>query len=227
MGCITKHTFDFLLKLRENNTRVWFEANRASYEQSHAEAICFAENVMQELAAFDVLEPRSPRKTLYRIYRDIRFSKDKTPYKVYWGGSYKRAGAARRGGMAFHIEPGNTYIGGGFWGPNKDDLLHIRRQIAADADPLREVLSDKAFQTFFDGLEGQQLKTAPKGFDKSHPDIDLLNYKQFLVRHFYSDEDVLSDDFERQVAQGFANMLPFLEAMTGYLTTDMNGESLL
>ena len=129
--------------------------------------------------------------------------------------------------MAFHIEPGNTYIGGGFWGPNKDDLLHIRRQIAADAEPLREVLEDKSFTSFFGALEGQKLKTAPKGFDKLHPDIDLLNHKQFLVRHFYSDEEVLSDHFEHLVAQGFANMLPFLEAMTGYLTTDMNGESLL
>ena len=227
MGCITQYSFDFLLALRDNNNRAWFEANRSTYEASHAEALCFAETVMQELSAFDLLEPRSPRKTVYRIYRDIRFSKDKTPYKEYWGGSFKRAGAARRGGMAFHIEPGNTYIGGGFWGPNKDDLLHLRRQIAADAEPLRDVLEDKAFKAFFGTMQGQKLKTAPKGFDKTHPDIDLLNHKQFLVKHAYKDEDVLAPDFESQIARGFSKMLPFLEAMTGYLTTDMNGESLL
>ncbi|MEM8485416.1 MAG: DUF2461 domain-containing protein [Bacteroidota bacterium] len=227
MGCITQYSFDFLLALRGNNDRAWFEENRSTYEQSHAEALCFAETVMQALSAFDVMEPRSPRKTIYRIYRDIRFSKDKTPYKVYWGGSFKRAGASRRGGMAFHIEPGNTYIGGGFWGPNKDDLLHLRRQIAADAEPLRDVLEGKAFKKFFGSMEGQKLKTAPKGFDKTHPDIDLLNHKQFLVKHTYTDSDVLAEGFEQQVAMGFSKMLPFLEVMTGYLTTDMNGESLL
>lgn len=227
MGCITQFSFDFLLALRDNNNREWFEANRSSYEQSHGEALCFAETVMQELAAFDVLEPRSPRKTIYRIYRDIRFSKDKTPYKIYWGGSFKRAGASRRGGMAFHIEPGNTYIGGGFWGPNKEDLLHLRRQIAADAEPLREVLEDDSFKSFFGLMQGQRLKTAPKGFDKTHPDIDLLNHKQFLVKHTYSDEEVLADGFEQNVAGGFSRMLPFLEVMTAYLTTDMNGESLI
>lgn len=227
MGCITRYTFDFLTDLKHNNTRPWFEANKSRYEKSHAEALCFAENLGEAMTAYDVIEPRSPRKSLYRIYRDIRFSKDKTPYKVYWGGFMKRAGAERRGGMGFHIEPGATYIAGGFWAPNKEDLLHLRRQIAADASPLRDALKDPSFVDFFDGLEGQKLKTSPKGFDKEHPDIDLLNHKQFIIKHSYTDKEVLSNHFEEQMAEGFSKMLPFFGAMTEFLTTDLNGESLL
>ncbi len=227
MACITLHTFDFLNDLKHNNTRIWFEENKTRYEKSHAEALCLAEKVKEAMAAYDVIEPRSPRKSLYRIYRDIRFSKDKTPYKVYWGGSLKRAGAERRGGMGFHIEPGASCIAGGFWAPNKEDLLHLRRQMAADASPLKNVLGDQSFIDFFGALEGQKLKTAPKGFNKEHPDVDLLNHKQFIIKHHYTDKEVLSDRFEEQMAAGFSKMLPFFGAMTEYLTTDMNGESLL
>lgn len=227
MSCITKHTFTFLKNLKKNNTKPWFEAHRADYEQSHAEVLCFVEKLQEAMQAYDVIEPVSPKRSLMRIYRDIRFSKDKTPYKIFWGGSLKRAGAERRGGMVFRIQPGNSYIAGGFWAPNKEDLLHIRRQIAADPGPLRDVLGSKAFKNYFGALYGEQLKTAPKGFDKEHPDIDLLNYKQFLVKHMFTDKEVLQEDYVEQVAKGFSNMQPFFDAMTEYLTTDLNGVSLL
>ncbi len=227
MSCITRHTFKFFRALALNNNRIWFEEHRAAYQRSHEEALCFVEKLKGAMAAYDVIEPRSSKKSIYRIYRDIRFSHDKTPYKTYWGGYLKRAGAERRGGMAFHIEPGNSFIAGGFWGPNKEDLLLLRHQIAGDALPLRDVLSDNAFQEFFGALEGKKLKVAPKGFDKAHPDIDLLNHKQFIIKHSYSDKDVLSPNFEEQMAEGFSRMLPFFDVMTEYLTTDLNGESVL
>ncbi len=227
MSCITKHTFNFLSSLNKNNNRPWFEAHRADYERSQAEALSFVEKLYQTMSAYDVVEPRSPKKSIYRIYRDVRFSKDKSPYKIYWGGYLKRAGAERRGGMAFHIEPGNSSISGGFYGPNKEDLLHLRRQIASDAEPLRAVLNNNAFKSFFGELLGQKLKTAPKGFDKEHPDVDLLNHKQFIVKHNYTDKEVLSSNFVEEVAEGFSNMLPYFDIMTQYLTTDLNGESLL
>ena len=179
------------------------------------------------MTAYDVIEPRSPAKSVYRIYRDIRFSKDKTPYKTYWGGRLSRAGAMRRGGMAFHLEPGNTFIAGGFWRPNKEDLMLLRRQIATDASPLRSVLNGRAFIDFFGNLAGQKLQTAPKGFDRLHPDIDLLNHKQFLIKHNYSDKEVLSPHFAETMAVGFSKMHPFFDVMTEFLTTNLNGESLL
>ena len=135
-------------------------------------------------------------------------------------------GAQRRGGLGFHIEPGNlTVIGGGFWGPKKKDLSLIRKQIEADSSPLRNAINAAEFKDYFKELRGEQLKTAPKGFEKDHPEIDLLRYKQFLVNHRFTDEEVLSKDFAFKVVDGFQKMMPFLNAMTEYLTTDLNGVS--
>ncbi len=227
MAYITAQTLNFLQDLKANNQKSWFEQNRDRYEQSQAEMTRFAEEVMRLMAGFDVLETQSGKKSLYRIYRDIRFSKDKTPYKTFRSGYFRRSGAERRGGYVFHIEPENTYISGGFYGPNKEDLRLIRQQIAQDAQPLRSVLAAAPFREYFGKMLGEQLKTAPQGFDKAHPEIDLLRYKQFIIQHDFTNEEVLAADFEEKVAKGFSKMLPFFQAMTEYLTTNLNGESLL
>lgn len=110
-------------------------------------------------------------------------------------------------------------------GPNKEDLLLIRKQIEADASPLRDSINTTSFKNYFKELRGEQLKTTPKGFEKGHPEIDLLRYKQHLVQHNFTDKEVLAKDFAHQVAQGFKLMMPFLNTMTEYLTTDLNGVS--
>jgi len=227
MAQITSLTFDFLKDLKENNHKEWFQQNKDRYEASREEMIAFAEDVLQQVNEFDVIETPSGKKSLYRIYRDVRFSKDKTPYKNHWSGSFRRAGAERRGGMYFGIEPNNTMMGGGFWGPNKEDLLHIRKQLEADAQPLEEILQSTDFQGYFGNMEGEQLKTCPKGFEKTHPKVALLRYKQYLVMKKFSDKEVLSPNFSSMIAEGFQKMLPFLNCFTEYLTTDMNGESLI
>ena len=227
MAKITAITFDFLNDLRENNNKEWFQENKNRYEASHLEMIAFAEEVIRLVNDFDVIETASGKKSLYRIYRDVRFSKDKTPYKTHWSGQLKRAGQSRRGGMYFGIEPNNSMIGGGFWGPNKDDLLLIRKQIEMDADLLRDVLENESFKDFFGGMSGDQVKTAPKGFEKTHPNIDLLRYKQYLIGKHYNDNEVLRKDFAEQIAEGFRKMMPFFQCFTEYLTTDLNGESLI
>lgn len=227
MGQITEQTFKFLQELQENNNKAWFETNRTRYELSHQEMIQFTEKVRKHMTAFDVLEEASGKKSLYRIYRDVRFSKDKSPYKNYWGGHFRRMGAERRGGFHFQIEPNNSHIAGGFFNPNKEDLLRIREQIAQEASPLREVLESNDFKNYFGNLTGEQVKTAPKGFDKTHADIDLLRYKQFIVQHSFTDEEVIASNFAEHLAQGFVQMLPFFEVMTSYLTTDLDGQSLI
>ncbi len=228
MSQITNTTFDFLNDLKENNHKEWFQANKKRYEASHAEVIAFADELLSQVNEFDVIETASGKKSLMRIYRDIRFSKDKTPYKSHWAGGFRRAGADRRGGMYFHIQPGNkSMIGGGFWGPNKEDLLLIRNQIASDAQPLRDVLSSEAFTSYFGRMNGEQVKTAPKGFAKDHENIDLLKYKQYLISKTFSDDEVLSADFVGLVAKGFKQMLPFFDCFTDYLTTTLNGESII
>ena len=224
---ISPKSIDFVKKLGKNNNRDWFNKNKALYTAAHEDMISFADALLEEMNKIDQIETASGKKSLMRIYRDVRFSKDKSPYKQHWGGGFRRATAARRGGFYYHIEPGNSFVGGGFWGPNKDDLLLIRQQIELDADPLRKVIKSKAFKDNFGELQGEQLKSAPKGFDKEDPNIDLLRYKQFLLSKSFTDEEVLAKDFHKKVAKSFKAMLPFFDVMSEYLTTDLNGESII
>ena len=227
MSTISKNTFIFLQDLEEYGTKEWFENNRERYEASKTEMTLFADDLIEQMNQVDLISTPSGKKSIYRIFRDVRFSKNKNPYKNHWSGGLARATASRRGGFYFHIEPGNSYVEGGFFSPNSDDLLLMRKQIELDATPLRDVLNNKSFKHYFGELRGSQLKTAPKGFDKEHENIDLLRYKTFTVNHPFSDEEVLQPDFSKQVASAFTKMLPFFDVMTDYLTTDLNGESLL
>jgi len=218
--------FAFLNKLKSHNDRDWFNSNKEEFQHEQGRVVAFAEALLQELNIHDVIETPSGAKSVYRIYRDTRFSKDKTPYKTFWSGSFRRATKYRRGGYYFHIEPGNSFIGGGFWGPNADDLKLIREDISFDSAPLRKILNSDSFISTFEKLKGEQLKTAPKGFDVNSEAIDLLRFKQFLLIRKFSDEEVLSADFLKEAGQTFRNMRPFLDYMSEVLTTDINGLSL-
>ncbi|HEY1196698.1 DUF2461 domain-containing protein [Flavobacterium sp.] len=225
---IPKSSLDFLVQLKENNNKPWFEANKSKYliELNHIEN--FAGALLKELSKTDVLENTSGKKSVYRIYRDIRFSKDKTPFKDYWGGSFTRATAARRGGYYFHLEKGgNSFFAGAFWGPSAADLKRIRAEFAQDPESFQKILNSKSFKSNFGTLQGEQLKTKPKGFDLDHPAIDLLRYKQFLVIKRFTDEEVLSPQFLEMALDAFKNMRPFFDYMSEVLTTDINGASVL
>ncbi|MDR6764093.1 uncharacterized protein (TIGR02453 family) [Flavobacterium sp. 2755] len=224
---IPKSSLDFLYQLKQNNNKPWFEENKPKYliELNHIET--FAEALLQELSKTDVLETQSGKRSVYRIYRDIRFSKDKTPFKAYWGGSYKRATSARRGGYYFHIEKGNTSLIGGFWGPNAADLKRIRSEFAHDPETFKKILNSKSFKSTFGVLQGEQLKTVPKGFDKDHEAIDLLRFKQYLIIKRFTDEEVLSPQFLELALETFQNMRPFFDYMSEVLSTDINGASVL
>lgn len=223
MATITNTTFDFLKKLKKHNEQEWFNEHKKLYQESHEEMIELTADLFQRISQFDELEEVSPKKALFRIYRDVRFSKNKDPYKTNRSGYFQRKGAERRGSYYFSIEPGNTFIGGGFYQPESADLNHIRQQIELDASPLRKVLADKKFKAYYGEMLGEQLKTAPRGFDKDHPDIDLLRYKGFYFMHAFSDAEVMLPAFEHKAAEGFKLLLPFNEVMTEFLTTDLNG----
>lgn len=227
MNPLSQNNFNFLKALAQNNNRNWFDENRNLYTSCRDEVASFADEVIKHMNKFDVLTTESGKKSMYRIFRDVRFSHDKTPYKTNWSGYFRRSGAERRGGYYYSIAPGNTFIGGGFWGPNKDDLLLLRQQIEGYSTPLRKVLNDHDFNAYYGDLLGEQLKTAPKGFDKESEEIDLLRYKQFYLQHHFTDEEVLSEDFPKMVAEGFQKILPFFDVMTEYLITDLNGERLI
>lgn len=220
---IPKSSFDFLNLLKKHNDRDWFNAHKDKYieEQSHIEY--FADALLMLLNSHDMIETPTGKKSLHRIYRDVRFSKEKTPYNTHWSGSFKRATKQRRGGYYFHIEPGNNFIAGGFWSPSPEDLKRIRDDFAFDAAPLRKILKSKSFVSTFGSLQGEQLKTTPKGFDADNKAIELLRYKQFLVVRKFTDKEVLDKSFLKEANQTFKNMRPFFDYMSEVLTTDING----
>jgi uncharacterized protein (TIGR02453 family) len=224
---ISKDNFAFLSALKAHNDRDWFTANKKTYEKQLQNTEAFADEVLRLLNTHDVIETPSGKKSLFRIYRDVRFSSDKSPYKVHWAGGFRRAEKHRRGGYYFHIQPGGeNFIAGGFWNPNKEDLQRIREEIAAYPEELRAILNAPAFVKTFGSLQGEQLKTAPKGFDKDHPAVDLLRHKQFIVHRTFSDAEALSEDFSQKVDETYRAMRPFFDYMSEVLTTDANGAPL-
>lgn len=216
---------DFLKKLSANNNRDWFNENKNWYVEEHENAINFAEELLTKLSAHDQIQTVSGKKSMMRIYRDVRFSKDKSPYKNRWAGSFARVKPQLRGGYYYHIQPGGTVIGGGFYQPNPDDLRLIRDHIAQDDAPLRAVINNKDFKNVFGELGGDQVKTAPKGFPKDHAAIDLLRYKSMYVFKSFTDKEVLSKDFADKAIETFLALEPFFTVMTEMLTTDLNGIS--
>lgn len=189
--------------------------------------MAFAEALLHEMNRHDVIETESGKRSLHRIYRDTRFSKEKTPYKTNWSGSFRRATKARRGSYYFHIEPGNSFVADGFWGPEPEDMKRIRDEFAFDPKPFRKIIGSKSIRETFGGLSGEQVKTAPKGFSKDDPAIDLVRYKQFQLIRKFSDKEVLSPWFLADVNNSFRKMRPLLDYMSSVLTTDANGISIL
>jgi uncharacterized protein (TIGR02453 family) len=220
---IQESSLNYLKRLKKNNNRPWFTTNKDQFIQAQNNLELFADTLLNALNSHDLIETPTGKKSLHRIYRDTRFSSDKTPYKINWSGSFTRATKSRRGGYYFHIEPGNSFVAGGFWAPNPPDIKRIRDEIAFDAAPLRKICNNKTFIATFGKLQGEQLKTAPKGFDIHNEAIDLLRYKQFLLRKKFSDEEVLDASFAKQASNTFKNMRPFFDYMSEILTTDVNG----
>ena len=219
---LQKSTLEFLTQLKENNNREWFTENKKRFDSEQKTTKTFFTQILTDLEKIDSIE----KMQMHRIYRDIRFSKDKTPYKNHFSVSFDRTKPLLRGGMYLHIENDASFVGGGFWEPNNEDLFRIRKEIELDASDLKEIITDKTFVSYFGTLEGEELKTAPKGFDKTHPDIELIRKKQFVIRRKFSNKEVLSPNFQEEVLATFKAMRPFFDYMSDVLSTDLNGESI-
>ena len=222
MNMLQKSTLEFLTQLKENNNREWFTENKKRFDSEQKTTKTFFTQILTDLEKIDSIE----KMQMHRIYRDIRFSKDKTPYKNHFSVSFDRTKPLLRGGMYLHIENDTSFVGGGFWEPNNEDLFRIRKEIELDASDLKEIITDKTFVSYFGTLEGEELKTAPKGFDKTHPDIELIRKKQFVIRRKFSNKEVLSPNFQEEVLATFKAMRPFFDYMSDVLSTDLNGESI-
>jgi len=222
---IEKATLTFLKYLSKNNNRDWFTAHKTDYLTAQTNVIQFLDQLIATMNQHDRLETQSGKESLYRIYNDVRFSKDKTPYNPRFAGSLRRQKPMLRGGYYFWIKPGESRVGCGFTYPNAEDLLRIRQDIAINYKLWRRLLNSKSIQSDFGEMSGDQVKTAPRGFAKDHVAIDLLRYKQFWFEHSFTDKEVIADDFVDRVSKTFKSIRPFFNHMSEVLTTDLNGES--
>jgi uncharacterized protein (TIGR02453 family) len=224
---IKKSTFEFLKDLHSNNNREWFAVNKNRYELAKENAEQFVTELISKMNIHDQLETPSAKKSLYRIYNDIRFSTDKTPYNPRFAGYLKRVKPYLRGGYYFWLRPGGSRIGCGFTYPNADDLKRIRQDIDLNHGDWKKLLKSKRIVNTFGTMLGEQVKSAPRGFSREHKAIDLLRYKQYWFEKTFTDKEVLSTDFLAQINAGFKSIRPFFDYMSDVLTTDLNGEPLI
>jgi uncharacterized protein (TIGR02453 family) len=220
---ITKETLRFLSELKKNNNREWFEEHKPEFKSLETGVKEFYNSLMDKMKEHDEIE----KLKVFRIYRDVRFSKDKTPYKPHFAGSFSRAGEQLRGGYYLQIRPGESFIAAGFWEPNSQDLLRIRKEVEHDATAFRELINRPSFKKTWGELVGDEVKTAPKGFNKEDPNIDLIRKKAFIFVRNFTDKEVLRKDFIDVVNNSFKEIRPYFNLMSEILTTNLNGESLL
>ncbi len=221
---LEKRTLGYLNDLKKNNQREWFKEHKSEFQLAQGNAKDLFQTIRNDLEKHDDIDVFK----LYRIYRDVRFSKDKTPYNPHFAGSFSRKGEHLRGGYYLRIRPGESFLAGGFWQPNKEDLFRIRKEFEYSASEIREIINNEPFRSVFGAkLEGEELKTAPRGFGKDHPDVDLIRKKGFVAVRNLSDKEILSKDLIQIVNDSFIALRPFFDYMSEVLTTDLNGESLI
>ncbi|PNQ73056.1 TIGR02453 family protein [Hanstruepera neustonica] len=219
-----KEALGFLNRLEKNNNRDWFNDHKKEFKSIEKNIKSLYNDVFETLKKHDDVDSFK----MFRIYRDVRFSKNKQPYKTHFGGSFHRRKPELRGGYYLHIAPNNgSFIATGFWEPNKDDLLRIRREFEVDASEMRELLAEKSFKDIWGELEGDELKSAPRDFDKDHPNIDLIRKKQYIFVRKYKDADLLPPNFIDDVNKSFKAIKPYFDYMSDVLTTNINGESII
>jgi uncharacterized protein (TIGR02453 family) len=214
MATITQVTFKFLKDLKKNNNRDWFLENKPTFEEAKKEFEIFIDQLIGEITQFDnSIAHHSAKDCIFRIYRDVRFSKDKSPYKTHFGAhissAAKRSEIHSKAGYYIHIEPGASILAGGAYVPPGPWIKAIRQEIAYNADDFKKVLNSKSFKEYFNEIEGEKLKKAPKGYTPDHPEIELLKYKSFLAVNKCTDQQITSSDFMDHCSKVFKALLPF------------------
>ncbi|PIF46799.1 uncharacterized protein (TIGR02453 family) [Chryseobacterium sp. 52] len=208
---ISPKTFDFLKKLTKNNNREWFTENKNLYTESQENVIAFLDEVIKEMAEFDEeLGKLDGKKSLFRIYRDTRFSKDKIPYKTNFGASLGMGKGSQKGGYYLHMEPGKSFLAGGIYMPESAALKEVRKEISLYGEDFLKVINNKDFKKHFPELDqDDKLKKVPQGFDKEDPMGDYLKLKNFIVVYSQKDEEVLDQNAAKNMTKIFKLMKPF------------------
>ncbi|NOT75583.1 MAG: DUF2461 domain-containing protein [Cyclobacteriaceae bacterium] len=208
------HIFKFLQSLAKNNDRVWFEKNKPTYLQAKDNFEMFVGKFLDELIRFNPeFATLNPKKLPFRIYRDVRFSKDKSPYKTNMGAGFSPNGKlVQEPGYYLHIQPGGSFFAGGIYMPDASNLAKIRQEIDYNGDKLDKILKDKKLKKWYKGMDDiDKLKTMPKGYAKDHPRIELLKNKSFIVSHYFTDSQVKDKKFIKQLAEAAKALKPMNE----------------
>ena len=219
---ISKNTLQFLQKLKSNNNKEWFDKNRNDYEQAKTELKELCTNIISEVSKFDSgLLGLEPKNCVFRINRDIRFSKDKSPYKTNMGAYFSKHGKNNGvGGYYFHIEPGNSFIGGGVYGCMPDQLKSIRQEIDYNLSDFKKIISASAFKKMYPNLEGEKLKNAPKGYDENNPAVEFLKHKNLYVSNMFTDDELMGKNFYKTFAAKAKVLHPFLQFFDTAISTE-------
>ena len=215
--------FRFFKQLAKNNNRKWFEQNKSEFKALETDVKQFGEALKDQLNQNDSID----RFKVFRIYRDVRFSKDKTPYKTHFGLTWHRTKPEFRGGYYLHLKPDDIFLACGFWDPAPADLKRIRHEIDLGGEEYRNLINAPAFKNIWGELQGNKVRTSPKGYAKHHPDIDLLRLKQHIFMIRYTEEEVTAKDFMNRLDAAIQAVRPFVDYMSAVLTTNANGESLV
>jgi len=214
---INPATLDFLKELIQNNNREWFQVHKERYDQARENMIDFTGKLIGLMHKTDpgVDEALDPKRCVMRIYRDIRFSKNKTPYKNNFGVSIPTSGL-RNGGVEYymHITPGASFIAGGYWMPEADHLKAIRQEIDYNGSDLKKIIDEPGFVKLFgDFRQQEKLKTVPKGYDADNANIELLKLKSFIVLHYLKDNELT----KAGAVENIASLCSKLQPLTVFL----------
>lgn len=206
----------FLVELALNNDRSWFQPRKSDYEallKAPLERLCMA--LDEELRARGIPLAADPARSPFRIYRDVRFSRDKSPYKTNVGASFPWAGEGGGVGGYFHLEPGASFVGGGMWHPEPARLSAWREAVVNDRTRVHAALEGPGFRDTFGAVYGDRLKRAPAGFAADDPDVELLKLKDVIFRAALTEEDVLAPDLPARLAEALAKAVPVLRLLAG------------
>jgi len=201
----------FLKELKKNNDREWFKANKDKYDEARAEFVTMVEYLIRALSSFNpAIKNLEPKDAIFRIYRDVRFSKDKSPYKTQMG-AYMAPGGRKSpyAGYYIHIEPGNSFIAGGSYCPPNDILKKIRSEIFFNVDEFKKLIDNNKFKELFQEIQGSKLVRPPVGFPKDFEDIDLLKFKDYTIFNPVDDSTVCDSGFPDKAIKVFKAMNPF------------------
>ncbi len=214
-------TLTFLEKLSKNNNKAWFDKHREDYTATKEDFEELVSKILTALAATDpVFKEQTYKDCIMRIFRDVRFSKDKTPYKTNLGAGFSKGGRKFMGaGYYLHVEPGGkSFAGGGVWMPEAPLLKAVRQEIDYNFKEFTKIIEDKKFKKFFGAVSGEQLVKLPQGYTADNPAIAYLKMKSFTVTHNFADTEVTAKGFEKKVAEVYATMAPLIEFLNRSLS---------